>query len=134
MAERLEGMSPLKKLAQGYAYVADESGHCLSSIKGVAIGDPVQVYVRDGRMQAVIKEIDEDVAWKKKELTIEQSFAEIEEILNKLESNEVTLEDSFLLYQSGMQRIKHCNDLMNAVEQKVQMLNSNGELETFEEV
>ena len=59
-----------------------------------------------------------------KELTIEQSFAEIEEILNKLESNEVTLEDSFLLYQSGMQQIKHCNDLMNAVEQKVQMLNS----------
>ena len=69
-----------------------------------------------------------------KELTIEQSFAEIEEILNKLESNKVTLEDSFLLYQSGMQQIKHCNDLMNAVEQKVQMLNSNGELETFEEV
>ena len=68
-----------------------------------------------------------------KELTIEQSFAEIEEILNKLESNEVTLEDSFLLYQSGMQQIKYCNDLMNAVEQKVQMLNSNGELETFEE-
>ena len=69
-----------------------------------------------------------------KELTIEQSFAEIEEILNKLESNEVTMEDSFLLYQSGMQQIKYCNDLMNAVEQKVQMLNSNGELETFEEV
>ena len=69
-----------------------------------------------------------------KELTIEQSFAEIEEILNKLESNEVTLEDSFLLYQSGMQQIKYCNDLMNAVEQKVQMLNSNGELETYEEV
>ena len=69
-----------------------------------------------------------------KELTIEESFAEIETILNKLESNEVTLEDSFLLYQSGMKQIKHCSDLMNAVEQKVQMLNSNGELETFEEV
>lgn len=69
-----------------------------------------------------------------KELTIEESFAEIETILNKLESNEVTLEDSLLLYQSGMKQIKHCNDLMNAVEQKVQMLNSNGELETFEEV
>ena len=69
-----------------------------------------------------------------KELTIEESFAEIETILNKLESNEVTLEDSFLLYQSGMKQINHCNDLMNAVEQKVQMLNSNGELETFEEV
>lgn len=69
-----------------------------------------------------------------KELTIKESFAEIETILNKLESNEVTLEDSFLLYQSGMKQIKHCNDLMNAVEQKVQMLNSNGELETFEEV
>lgn len=69
-----------------------------------------------------------------KELTIEESFAEIETILNKLESNEVTLEDSFSLYQSGMKQIKHCNDLMNAVEQKVQMLNSNGELETFEEV
>ncbi len=43
------GHVAFEKTAQGYAYVADESGHCLSSIKGVAIGDPVQVYVRDGR-------------------------------------------------------------------------------------
>ncbi len=68
-----------------------------------------------------------------KELTIEESFAKIQEILAKLESNEVTLEDSFLLYQSGMEQIAHCNLLMNAVEQKVQVLSADGSLEDFKE-
>lgn len=67
-------------------------------------------------------------------LTLEQSFSEIEGILQKMESGEISLEESFLLYQAGMEQIKNCNQLMNEVEQKVQMLNDSGTLESFEEV
>lgn len=69
-----------------------------------------------------------------KELTMEESFEEIEHIIQKLEAKETTLEDSFLYYRQGMEYLKHCNELMNAVEKKVQMLNANGDLEEFGEV
>lgn len=66
LSERLDGMSPLKKLAQGYAYASDMTGRCVSSIEEHGPGDLMQVYVRDGMFLTEIKEINEDVAWKKK--------------------------------------------------------------------
>ncbi|MDD6194699.1 MAG: exodeoxyribonuclease VII small subunit [Lachnospiraceae bacterium] len=69
-----------------------------------------------------------------KELTMEETFQEMEQIIEQLESKETTLEDSFQLYKQGMEHLKHCNDLMNQVEKKVQMLNAQGDLEDFEEV
>lgn len=68
------------------------------------------------------------------QLTMEQNFEEIEQIIEQLEAKDVSLEDSFQLYQKGMEHIRQCNEMMNQVEKKVQMLNSNGEFEDFEEV
>ena len=68
------------------------------------------------------------------QLTMEQNFEEIEQIIEQLEAKDISLEDSFQLYQKGMEHIRQCNELMNQVEKKVQMLNSNGEFEDFEEV
>ena len=68
------------------------------------------------------------------QLTMEQNFEEIEQIIEQLEAKDVSLEDSCQLYQKGMEHIRQCNELMNQVEKKVQMLNSNGEFEDFEEV
>ncbi len=68
------------------------------------------------------------------ELTMEESFEAIEKLLESLESKEVSLEDSFLLYKAGMEHIKHCNELMDQVEKKVQMINTEGELVEFDEV
>ena len=68
------------------------------------------------------------------QLTMEQNFEEIEQIIEQLEAKDVSLEDSFQLYQKGMEHIRQCNELMNQVGKKVQMLNSNGEFEDFEEV
>lgn len=66
LTERLEGMSPLKKLMQGYAYIADNKGQGISSIQGLQEGDQVQLYVKDGKANAVICNISEEVAWKNK--------------------------------------------------------------------
>ncbi len=48
--ERLRGLSPLEKLAQGYACVTDEGGKRISSVAQVQAGDMLQGYVADGRI------------------------------------------------------------------------------------
>lgn len=50
--EKYKGLSPLGKLNQGYAYVADAQGRTVNSIKQVAKGDAMSVYVSDGRIEA----------------------------------------------------------------------------------
>lgn len=53
-AEHMKGLSPLDKLSQGYAYAADASGKTLSSVAQVAEGDKISVYVKDGRLSAMV--------------------------------------------------------------------------------
>ena len=44
------------------------------------------------------------------EKSIEQTFAELDELLEKLESPDTTLEESFACYETGMKLVKACND------------------------
>ena len=50
LATKLDGASPVKKFAQGYSYVVDESGRNVSSSDGVNIGDNLQIYLREGKL------------------------------------------------------------------------------------
>ena len=51
-AERLEGLSPLKKLQSGYAYVSDKSGKNIRNISQVSPGDKLNIRVTDGTITA----------------------------------------------------------------------------------
>lgn len=63
----------------------------------------------------------------KKEKTLESSFEEINDIIQKLEMEDVSLEDSFHLYQEGMKLIKLCNDSIDKVEKKLLVLGEKNE-------
>lgn len=65
------------------------------------------------------------------ELTLEEGFEKLDEILAALESREITLEDSFSTYAKGMELLKKCNDKIDMVEKKVQLINEEGELSDF---
>ncbi|MBD5549070.1 MAG: exodeoxyribonuclease VII large subunit [Lachnospiraceae bacterium] len=54
--EKLKGLSPLDKLNQGYSYVSDEKGRTITDINKVSVGDKLQIFVKNGRMNAVINE------------------------------------------------------------------------------
>lgn len=56
-AAALEGLSPLKKLSGGYAYVTDESGRRLYSVNGLKAHDRIRGYLSDGSFLAVVEEI-----------------------------------------------------------------------------
>lgn len=61
--ERMKGLSPLEKLAQGYAAVTDESHsriHCVGQVKP---GDILQIYVTDGKIKAAVEETSALTHW-----------------------------------------------------------------------
>lgn len=68
----------------------------------------------------------------KSEIKLEDMFADIEDILERMEDKDISLEDSFLLYEQGMKKLKQCNDRIDQVEKKMLVLTGQGELEAFE--
>ena len=63
--------------------------------------------------------------------TLEEKLSQIEAIIRKMEEPEVSLEESFQLYQAGIEQLKNCNQMLDTVEKKMQILNLNGELSDF---
>lgn len=55
--EKMKGLSPLDKLSQGYAFVADESGSSVKSVKDVKQGETLTIAVVDGDIQAVVEQV-----------------------------------------------------------------------------
>jgi len=55
-------------------------------------------------------------------LTYEQAFAELETILASLESGEKPLQESMTLFERGQALTKHCIELLDKAELKVQAL------------
>lgn len=54
LCEKLEGLSPVRKLKLGYSYVSDSSGKNVRSIKSVNIADEITVAVTDGIIKAQV--------------------------------------------------------------------------------
>ena len=61
-------------------------------------------------------------------MTIEETFAKIEETIEKLEQDDIALEDAFAAYSEGMKLLKDCNDQIDKVEKKVLKLATDGNL------
>lgn len=66
-----------------------------------------------------------------KELTLEQAFSLLDEIINEMEQSDVSLDDSFQKYNKGMKLLKLCNEKIDNVEKQVLMINENGGLDEF---
>ena len=64
-----------------------------------------------------------------KEQGLESYFEQLEEIVSALEQEDISLEDAFGSYSKGMELVRRCNEQIDRVEKKVQMINSRGELE-----
>ena len=55
--ERFSGLSPLKKLNQGYSYVADEKGKTVTSVDGIKAKDRLFISVTDGTIETEVSSI-----------------------------------------------------------------------------
>ena len=68
----------------------------------------------------------------KQNVSLEETFEQVETIIKQLERPEVTLDDSFRLYQAGVEKLKMCNLLLDTVEKKMQVMQADGSLADFE--
>lgn len=61
-------------------------------------------------------------------MTLEDNFLKIEEVIERLETEDISLEDAFAAYSEGMNLLKDCNAQIDKVEKKVLKLTEDGEL------
>ena len=52
-------------------------------------------------------------------------------MIEQLEEEDITLEDSFRAYQEGMKLLKYCDEKIDRVEKQVLKINEVGELDEF---
>ena len=65
------------------------------------------------------------------EETLEEIFAQLDDLAEKLEDKGTSLEDSFNLYKQGMELLKFCSDKLDTVEKKMLQMNEDGTFSEF---
>ena len=56
------------------------------------------------------------------ELSFEEAYAQLEDVIGKLESGELSLDESVTLYEQGRQLSAHCQDLLDKAELRVRQV------------
>ncbi len=64
---------------------------------------------------------------KEKDFKLEEAFDKLDVIVEDLEKADISLEESFNLYQDGMKLLKACNDTIDKVEKELIVLSKDGE-------
>lgn len=62
-----------------------------------------------------------------KDFKLEEAFEKLDRIIEELEKPDISLENSFALYQEGMKLLKACNDSIDKVEKELIILSESGE-------
>ncbi len=67
------------------------------------------------------------------QVPLEELFEDLEEVIGKLEGEDVNLEESFRLYKKGIELLNQCNTVIDTVEKKVLILDDNGNTSQFQD-
>lgn len=65
----------------------------------------------------------------KKDGTLENRMQQMEEILERMESMELSLDESFKLYRQGMEQLQKCNEMVDTVEKQLQIIEEGGTID-----
>ncbi|RME32873.1 MAG: exodeoxyribonuclease VII small subunit [Thermoflexia bacterium] len=65
-------------------------------------------------------------------MTFEEAFAELEEVVRRLEAGGLSLEESLALYERGRLLAAYCSQKLDEAELRVQQLLPDGTLAPFE--
>ena len=55
-------------------------------------------------------------------LSFEQAIKELTSIVGKIEQGEIPLQDSLTQYEKGMALIKHCRDILQKAEKRIETI------------
>lgn len=66
------------------------------------------------------------------ETTLEEDFETLENLIKELSKDDVNIEEAFAKYEQGLKLLKNCNEKIDTIEKKVQVLTESLELKDFE--
>ena len=84
----------------------------------------IQIQESEEKLRGAVPESGE-------ELTLEEAFERLDEMMEALEDRETSLDDSFLIYQKGMELIRQCGNKIDLVEKKVLVMDEEGDISEF---
>ncbi|MCQ2421379.1 MAG: exodeoxyribonuclease VII small subunit [Lachnospiraceae bacterium] len=61
-----------------------------------------------------------------KEVSLENRMQQMEDIIRRMESMELSLDESFRLYKDGMEQLKVCAEMIDTVEKQLQVIEEGG--------
>ncbi|MBO4834574.1 MAG: exodeoxyribonuclease VII small subunit [Lachnospiraceae bacterium] len=61
----------------------------------------------------------------KEEMTLEEAFAELDQLIEKMESTSLPLEETFQLYKRGVSLVEFCNKKIDKVECDIRKVTEN---------
>ena len=71
-------------------------------------------------------------ATKIEKLTYEEALEKLEDIINKMEREELTLKESLDSFQEGMLLNEYCRSLLTEAELRIEELQQNGKLKEYD--
>ncbi|HIS06350.1 exodeoxyribonuclease VII small subunit [Lachnoclostridium sp. An196] len=66
-----------------------------------------------------------------KELKLEEALDRIDALLNQMGDKDVSLEETFRLYQEGMRLLKNCSEQIDRVEKQMIQIDEEGQIHEF---
>ena len=79
------------------------------------------------------KETNNNTEEMQDELTLEESFARLDELLGDMERQGVSLEDSFRLYEQGMKLVGRMQERLQELSGRIEKISADGRIEEFED-
>lgn len=61
------------------------------------------------------------------EMSIEETLKALENIIEKMEDRNSTLEETFSYYEAGMKMVKACSEKIDKVEKQIKILSEEGQ-------
>lgn len=73
-------------------------------------------------MKRILSDMAKKSEEKLSEMSLEDTFSKIEEVMDMLQDDDIPLEESFKLYKEGMEMLNHCREVIDGVEKKIMMI------------
>lgn len=58
------------------------------------------------------------------ELSLEETFGAIEDVIGRMQNDSIPLEESFNYYEEGIKLLKHGNEYIDKIEKQIQILST----------
>ena len=125
--DQLSGLAPTNRLKGGYAFAQTKDGRPVASIEQLEKEVPFFLTFSDGEAEVIPVHLKKNKKIKrfvmaKTKFSIEGAFEQLEDIIEQLSSEEISLSDSMDLYKKGVKILDKCSQTLDKTQKEIIIL------------